>query len=104
MNDKILTLLGFARKAGKLSFGFDGTVASVKLAKAKAVLLCKDLSEKTKKEITFHCNKYGVLTYQTDYSMEQISSAIGKKCGVLSVNDAVFSKPIAEMLQSKEEM
>ena len=54
MNNKILTLLGFASKAGKLSFGMDMSIASIKAGKSSLVVAAFDVSDKSKKEINFH--------------------------------------------------
>ena len=50
MNDKILTLLGFATKAGKLSYGFDAVKTALAQSKSKLVLIANDLSQKSQKE------------------------------------------------------
>ena len=51
MNDKILTLLGFASKSGKLSYGFDAVKTALSQKKSKLVLIANDVSQKSKKEI-----------------------------------------------------
>ena len=60
MNSKVLTLLGFAAKARKLSYGMNATVFSVKQKKARTVLVASDISDKSKKEVNFYCEKFGV--------------------------------------------
>lgn len=92
MNDKILTLLGFASKAGKLSYGFDAVHTAIVQKKSKLVLIANDVSPKSKKEVNFYAdkNKTAVLLLN-DYNMQQLSHATGHKCGILSVNDSNFS-------------
>ena len=46
-NSKALTLLGFASKAGKLSFGADAALKSLKEKKAKLIVAACDVSEKS---------------------------------------------------------
>ena len=58
--NKVLTLLGFASKAGKLSYGFDAVRTSLSQKKSKLLLLANDISQKSKKEILFFGNKYNV--------------------------------------------
>ena len=92
MNDKILTLLGFASKAGKLSYGFDAIKTALTQRKSKLVLIAKDVSPKTKKEILFFGEKFKTKVVElTEYDMETMSHAIGKKCGTVSVNDNSFA-------------
>ena len=51
--DKILTLLGFCRKAGKLVFGTEKVTELIKKGSPCLVMLSKDISPKTEKELTF---------------------------------------------------
>ena len=91
MNDKILTLLGFAAKAGKLSYGFDATKTALSQKKAKLVLIATDISPKSQKEVLFFGDKFKIKAIiLNDYSIETISHAVGRKCGIISVNDASF--------------
>ena len=59
-NNKILTLLGFAAKSGKLSFGFDTCVSAIKSAKSKLIVVSSEISAKTQKEIHFFSDKANV--------------------------------------------
>ena len=51
MSDPALSLLGFAAKAGKLSFGTHATEFAVESGKARLVLVANDISEKSIKEL-----------------------------------------------------
>lgn len=94
MNDKILTLLGFASKSGNISFGMDAAKESLKKGKSKLILIACDISEKSIKEIRFFSEKKQVVTVLTDYSVNTFSSATGHKGGILSVNDKGFADAI----------
>ncbi len=95
MNNKILTLLGFASKAGKLSFGMDMSLASIKAGKSYLVVAANDVSDKSKKEINFHTqNKNVPFITLTDENIETVSKAVGRKCGIISVNDKSFADAI----------
>ncbi|HJD23016.1 MAG TPA: 50S ribosomal protein L7ae, partial [Firmicutes bacterium] len=48
---RIAGLLGMARRAGKLTAGFDAVAALIGRGKAAAVMTAADLSEKTNKEL-----------------------------------------------------
>ena len=102
MNSKVLTLLGFASKAGKLSYGMNATVFSVKQKKAKAVIVASDISDKSKKEVKFYCEKFDVNYIALDnYNIESISRAIGKKCGIASINDDSFKESISTAIREE---
>lgn len=92
MNDKVLSLIGLATKAGKLSYGFDSVKATLLQNKSKLVLIASDVSPKSKKEVLFYSDKTKTeCIILDDYNMETISHAIGRKCGIISVNDDSFS-------------
>lgn len=92
MNDKILTLLGFASKAAKLSYGFDAVKTAIMQSKSKLVLIANDTSAKTRKEITFYASKFKTAVLDlSQYDMETLSHAVGRKCAVVSVNDSSFT-------------
>ncbi len=102
MNDKILTLLGFAAKAGKLSYGFDAVRTTVSQKKCKLVLVACDVSPKSKKEVLFYCDKFKTRAVTLEnYEMATISHAIGHKCGIVSVNDTSFADGLLKTIREE---
>lgn len=89
--------MGFASKAGKLSYGFSAVLESLNQNKSKLIIAASDLSEKTLKEANFHAEKkkIEVLTLKTA-DIFVLSKAIGRKCGIVAVNDDGFAKAIKE--------
>ena len=105
MTDKILTLLGFASKAGNLSYGFDSVKTALNKQKSKLVLMAYDISPKTEKEVAFFSEKMNVPNLLLENcDMQTLSHAIGKKCAVLSVNDAQFANSLIKAVTSREEL
>lgn len=94
MKEKTLTLLGFASKSGKLSFGAAAANTALKTKKAKLIVISADVSEKSKKEAVFYADKYNIPHITLDVDMQNLSAAVGNKCGVLSVNDIQFANSI----------
>lgn len=95
MNNKILTLLGFATKAGKLSFGMEAVKTSIKTNKSKLVVVAHDVSAKSQKEIAFFTsNKEIKFLVLENISLTELSAAVGRKCGIISVNDENFAETI----------
>ncbi len=95
MNSKILTLLGFASKAGKLSYGMNSTTETIKRGKSKLAVLSGEVSAKSQKEINFHSEKNNVrVIVLDDCNIQTLSEAVGKKCGIISVNDISFADGI----------
>ena len=75
--DKIYGILGIAAKAGKILSGFDSIQEGIQKQQVNLVIVAQDASEKTKKEIRFICDKYGI-SYITWGNIEENSHAIGK--------------------------
>ncbi|MGI6279426.1 MAG: L7Ae/L30e/S12e/Gadd45 family ribosomal protein [Acutalibacteraceae bacterium] len=97
MANKILTLLGFAAKAGRLSFGFEAASAAVRAKKAFLVLAACDISAKSRKEITFIADKYSIPVMTLDgLDIQTVSNAVGRKCGIISVNEHGFAESLKE--------
>ena len=97
MNEKIISLLGFAAKAGKLSYGTHATEWAIERGKACLVCAANDISQKSLKEFRFKAEKQEIpviLLNQTD--SQTLSKAIGKSCKVIAVNDGSFAKAITE--------
>ncbi len=94
---KILTLLGFAAKAGRLSFGFDTSLSAIKKQQSQIVVCGQDLSAKSFKEMSFHAQKNGVEIFSLKgITNDSLSHAVGRKCGIISVNDNGFAKSLKE--------
>lgn len=97
MKDKILTLSGFAAKAGKLSYGACACKTALKTRRAKAILCAEDLSEKSLKEITFFAEKSNVKVFSLKgIAIAELSQAVGHKCGIISVNEKGFAQSLEE--------
>jgi len=94
LKSKILSLLGFAAKAGKLSFGFEASIWSLKTRKAALVAVSDEISPKSRKEMQYYADKFNVKITVLDIDMKTVSDAVGKKCGILSVNDSGFADAI----------
>ena len=99
MTKKILTLLGFAAKSGSLSYGMDSTVSSIKANKSRAVVMATDISTKSKKEIHFHAGNKNVSVINfNNIDIETLSKAVGRKCGIISINDSSFADAVCKAL------
>lgn len=94
---KFLGLLSICRKSGRVTFGFDAVKKSMSEHKSAAVFLTSDISPKTEKEIRFFSHEK-IKIFKTDFSMDDIYSATGKKSAVFSVNDRGFSEKLCEYI------
>lgn len=98
-NNKVLSLLGLATKAGKVASGEFSTEKSVKSGRGFLVLVADDASQNTKKKFQNMCDFYEVPIYFIADKEE-----LGKFCGKefrasLAVQDENFAKVMLKELQ-----
>ncbi len=99
MNNKALTLLGFASKAGKLQFGMAKARESIKNNKSRLIVYACDLSAKSQKEIVFFAHNKNInSSVLENVTAQELSSAVGRKCGIISVDDNGFAGAIFKTL------
>ena len=94
MNEKVLHLLGIARRAGRLSLGNDPTIEALRKGHTEVVLLASDLSPRTAGGVGFAAKEEGVAVVKIKATMDEISMALGKRTGVVAVNDPGFAKKL----------
>ena len=98
--DKLLSMVGLARRAGKISSGSVGCEQSVKGKAAKLVIIATDASDNTKKAFTNTCSYYD--TECIEYAdMQSLGQCIGAdERAVVSVNDKNFAKAISDIYKA----
>lgn len=94
MNDQLLSLLGIARRAGRLSLGFDVAAEVMTAKKSSLLILASDLSERTLKNIKRIAEQSKTPTIVLDIPMNRLGAAVGKTTGIISVNDKGFAEKI----------
>ena len=77
MQDKFLSAIGLARRAGAIALGTAEVRDSMKNGKAKLVIVASDVSENTKKEITDTAAFYKKEYIISHYTMAELSNAVG---------------------------
>lgn len=101
--DKLLSLLGLARRAGKIEPGFDAAVSAARGHKAALLLAARDISEKTLKNLRYEGDRAGVPTLRGDFGMEELGRACGMWAGVLAITDKGFAKAVKELAEAVTE-
>ncbi|HIW11889.1 MAG TPA: ribosomal L7Ae/L30e/S12e/Gadd45 family protein [Candidatus Salinicoccus stercoripullorum] len=97
MMDKILNLLGIAKRAGRLTTGEEKTIESVRGRSAKIVFLASDAGASTSKKIRDKCSYYDIPLID-EYTNAELSQATGASNRVvLSITDPGFSKKMLEL-------
>lgn len=100
MQDKLLSLLGIAAKAGRLVCGSFVVEKTVKAGKACCVIVSEDASDNTKKDFRDMCAWYHVpmLFYG---SRGELGHAIGKgERVVAAITDSGLAEAVSRQLQA----
>ena len=99
-NDKksALNLLGIARRAGKLSLGFDSAEESVIKKKSRLIIAASDISERTLSAFVQKAHSNNINMIASDIPMADLGAAVGKLVGVVSINDEGFAKKLQQLL------
>ncbi len=104
MQNKYVSLLGLARRAGKLSMGHDTVLDAVKKKQAALIVFTSDTSERLKREITLEAKKRAEKAEcrVIRETMDEIHFLLGYRAGVLSVNDINFASRITQLIDQEE--
>ena len=82
---KITALLGFASKAGRLSYGSDAALKSVREKKARLIVIGSDVSDKSRKEAEFFAGKENVRTLVLEeLDIAAVSAADAEYCRLMT--------------------
>lgn len=101
--NKLLRMLGLAKKAGKVSTGSFICEKAIKSKRAKLVILACDASVNTRKSISDACKYYNIQLIEPEVHMEELGYATGGgDRAVVSVNDYNFAKAISDIFLSCE--
>lgn len=100
MNDRLMSLLGIARRAGKITMGNDAVKGSMVNGESALVLLTSDVSERTAKGIINFAESCGVNIIKINQSMDEVFMSLGKQVGILSINDSGFAKKVCSLVNN----
>ena len=101
--NKLLSMLGLARRAGKLAVGFDAALEAVKTGRAAGAAVCADISEKTYQNIKFAADRGKIPAIRLCVQAQEAGAAVGKRAGVFAICDAGFFKAVQELNHDTEE-
>ncbi|ADU28276.1 L7Ae/L30e/S12e/Gadd45 family ribosomal protein [Ethanoligenens harbinense] len=104
MANKLQGLLGFARRAGKLTFGTDAVLKDVAFGRALAVLLSTDASARTEKSVRRACEETKTPCLQTGLDKQRLGACIGRgDTAVAAITDASFAKRVIELCETAQQ-
>jgi ribosomal protein L7Ae-like RNA K-turn-binding protein len=98
MEDKLLGLLGLARRAGKTTCGADAVRRDIQSGRARAVLLSNDASPRTAGGIQSACEKNGTACFTVPYDMAELGGSMGRgDTAVAAICDKGFAHRVSEL-------
>ena len=96
---KVLSLIGLAKRAGRVVLGEGPSKDAARYKKAKLIIIAEDASDNTKKSITDSCKYYNVRYYMA-FSKESLGHAVGNSINAaVAILDDGFAKSIEKHLQ-----
>lgn len=101
MNDRLLSFLGLCKRAGYLISGAETVIKSMKDEKALIILTADDFSDNSRKNVEKSAAVYRVPLKSLGRSKDELSFALGKHCGVVSITDKGFADKILTMLNEE---
>ena len=101
---QVLSLLGMARRAGRLSIGHDAAVEAIVKNRARLCLCSADASARLQREMQHNCSyENKSIPYLTlTFPMAELSKAIGSRAAVVTVNDEGFAERLASLLSEMQ--
>ncbi len=99
MTDRVLAMIGMAKRAGKVHTGEFVSGRDIKSGAAHLVIIARDASDNTKKAVADSCRYYNVeyVEYGTRDELGQCTG--GGYKAVVSVVDKNFSKAILDKMR-----
>lgn len=97
MNDALMRFMGLARRAGKLSLGNDPALEALQKGSVHLVLLAGDLSPRTGAGVERAAKQNGVAVVKIGATMDEMSMALGRRTGVVAVNDPGFAEKLTAL-------
>ncbi|NLC87406.1 MAG: hypothetical protein GX682_01295 [Clostridiaceae bacterium] len=102
IKNKIYGLIGLARRAGKIAFGTESSIDTIKRKKAKLVIVAENCSDRTKKNFDLVCKEENV-PIRVFGTIEELSDSIGQdNKAVIVIKDIGFSNEIIKKIDGGE--
>lgn len=96
--DKLLSMIGLCKKAGRLLEGYEVVVTSVQEGIVPLVLTTEDLSQRSLRKLQNAMQATQAKHLKTPLTMEQVKQRIGRQVGILGIADQGFATAIEDIL------
>jgi ribosomal protein L7Ae-like RNA K-turn-binding protein len=102
--NNILSLIGLAKKAGRLETGEEPVGAAARARDARLILLAEDAADNTARRAAHFAEAGACLLTKIPATKDDLGSAVGRtSCAMLAVTDIGFAEAIAAKLAALDE-
>ena len=102
--DKLLNLIGLAKKAGKLEVGEEPVGAAARSKHARLILIASDAAENTRRRAKHFGDAGECICIEIPATKEALGKALGRtSCALLALTDIGFAEAIAKKLAESDE-
>ena len=98
LNERILGIIGLARRAGKLAVGEAAVKDAIRRSRAQLVIISEDASENTKKSVKNSCAFYNIDYVEAGNMIETGRFAGVRAAAAVSLNDYNFAKAVSDKI------
>ena len=97
--NKVLGLLGLAKKAGQLEVGEEPTGAAARAKDARLLLIASDAAENSYRRLRHFADAGACLYAKLPCTKDELGSALGRtSCAMVAVTDVGFAEAVAKKL------
>ena len=101
---KLESYLGLARRAGKLTSGYQACLHNVQKGKVRLIIVAEDSADNTKDKFSTLCKKYNI-SFEIFGTIEALSSMTGfSGRGVYGIEDDNFAQVVIKEIQNEKVM
>ena len=102
--DKVLNLIGLAKKAGRLAVGEEPTGAAARARDARLILVAADAAENSARRVRHFADAGQCLWCRIGADKDALGRAVGRtSCAMVAVTDIGFAEAIAKKLAEQDE-
>ena len=102
--NNILSMLGLAKKAGRLEIGEEPVGAAARARDARLILLASDAADNTLRRARHFAEAGACLLTQIPATKDELGSAVGRtSCAMLAITDIGFADAVAKKLAAIDE-
>ena len=102
--DKLLNLIGLAKKAGKLEVGEEPVGAAARSKHARLILIASDAAENTRRRAKHFGDAGECICLEIPATKEALGKALGRtSCALLALTDIGFAEAVAKKLAESDE-